>query len=150
MQPQFGIEPDLTVEEFIDILRRSTLDQRRPVDDVGRMARMLRAADVIATARRDDGKLIGIARAISDRAYCTYLSDLAVDVQHQRQGIGGQLVDLVHREAGLETTLILLAAPASVGYYPKIGMEAHQSCWIRRPVDPITNGNEQREQGVDG
>lgn len=36
MEPQisYGIEPDLTVEEFIDILNRSTLAARRPVHDV--------------------------------------------------------------------------------------------------------------------
>ena len=32
--------------------------------------------------------------------------------------------------AGLGTTLILLSAPAAEGYYPRIGMTQHRSCWI--------------------
>jgi hypothetical protein len=29
-----------------------------------------------------------------------------------------------------EATLIPLALPASAGYYPRIGMQPHSSCWI--------------------
>nr|WP_084427875.1 GNAT family N-acetyltransferase [Roseimaritima ulvae] len=53
----------------------------------------------------------------------TYLSDLAVDVAQQGQGIGRELVRLTHEEAGLDTRLILLAAPAAASYYPHIGMQ---------------------------
>ena len=31
---------------------------------------------------------MGVSRAITDFAYCTYLSDLAVDESYQKQGIG--------------------------------------------------------------
>jgi predicted N-acetyltransferase YhbS len=90
---------------------------------------MLRNADVLATARVD-GRLVGVSRAITDFAYCTYLSDLAVDVAHQRRGIGRELIRRTHEAAGLHTTLILLAAPAARGYYPRIGMTSHDSCWV--------------------
>ena len=123
-------EPDLSAEDFADILKRSTLAERRPADDLARLEGMLRQADVIVTARTQDGKLIGISRAISDYFYCSYLSDLAVDVTYQRQGIGKRLIAETHRSAGLQTNLILLAAPAARQYYPKIGMVPHDSCWI--------------------
>lgn len=77
------LEPDLTRDEFIDLLVRSTLAERRPVDDLAAIDAMLRNANVIVTARCE-GKLVGISRAITDFAYCTYLSDLAVDEQFQR------------------------------------------------------------------
>ncbi len=67
--------------------------------------------------------LVGVARALTDFAYCTYLSDLAVDEQHQRQGIGRELIRLVHETAGLHTTLILLAAPKAQSYYTWRGQE---------------------------
>ncbi|WP_238388912.1 GNAT family N-acetyltransferase [Roseimaritima ulvae] len=51
------------------------------------------------------------------------MSDLAVDVAQQGQGIGRELVRLTHEEAGLDTRLILLAAPAAASYYPHIGMQ---------------------------
>jgi len=52
-----------------------------------------------------------VSRAITDFAYCTYLSDLAVDIEFQKQGIGRELIRRTHEAAGLGTTLILLSAP---------------------------------------
>jgi GNAT superfamily N-acetyltransferase len=121
--------PELGPEEFLDLLVRSTLAERRPVDEPGTIRGMLEHASVIITARRA-GRLIGISRAITDFAYCTYLSDLAVDRLEQRRGIGRTLIRLTHEAAGLHTTLILLAAPLAREYYPHIGMNAHDSCWI--------------------
>ena len=79
MSIRYAIEPDLSTEEFIDVLRRSTLSERRPVDERQTIQGMLRHADLILTARQD-GRLVGVARAITDFSFCTYLSDLAVDV----------------------------------------------------------------------
>ena len=93
---------------------------------------MLRNADIIVTARDDDGRLVGVSRAISDFHYCTYLSDLAVDASVQRRGIGKRLIRETHSAAGLNTTLILLSAPAAREYYPHIGLQSHGSCWIIR------------------
>ncbi len=127
----YDLEPLLLTDEFIDVLRRSTLAVRRPVDDVERIGGMLRQADVIVTARVQR-LLVGVSRAITDFSYCTYLSDMAVDVAFQRQGIGKELVRRTHEAAGVETTLILLAAPDARAYYPHIGFEPHDSCWILR------------------
>ncbi len=141
----YALEPQLSPAEFIDVLRRSTLDQRRPVHDSDRIAGMLRCADIIVTARTQGGLLVGISRAITDFHYCTYLSDLAVDQQFQHQGIGKQLIELTHHHAGQQTTLILLAAPAAVTYYPHIGMKQHHSCWIisgsSPPASSATDGS---------
>jgi GNAT superfamily N-acetyltransferase len=125
----YALEPSLSVQEFIDVLNRSTLAERRPVDQPQIIAQMLANADVLVTARYE-GLLVGVSRAITDFAYCTYLSDLAVDVRFQRQGIGKQLLLRTHQAAGLGTNLILLAAPKAREYYRHIGMQAHDSCWI--------------------
>src|SRR5579864_1068463 len=126
MNVTYQLEPELTAEEFIDVLKRSTLAERRPVDKREVIEAMLRNADVIVSAR-NDGLLVGISRAITDFAYCTYLSDLAVDEQYQRQGIGRELIRRTHEAAGLGTALILLAAPKAQSYYPHIGMAKHES-----------------------
>lgn len=129
MAISYQLEPDLTVEDFIDVLRRCSLGERRPLDDRDRIAGMLREADVIVTARDDAGRLIGVSRALTDYEFCTYLSDLAVAEDHQRQGIGRELIARTHAAAGLKTSLILIAAPTAREYYPHIGMEQHPSCW---------------------
>jgi GNAT superfamily N-acetyltransferase len=124
----YELEPDLSVEEFIDVLVRSTLSERRPVDDRPAIAKMLAHADILVTARQD-GRLVGVSRAISDFSYCTYLSDLAVDEAFQGQGIGRELIRRTHEAAGLASMLILLAAPKAQTFYPHIGMAKHESCW---------------------
>ena len=124
----YTLEPDLTAEEFQSVLNASTLGERRPVDDLDRLDRMLRAAQIIATAR-DGEKLVGVSRAITDFAWVCYLSDLAVDVSYQHQGIGKQLITETQTACSPEAMLILLAAPAAETYYPKIGMDHMPSCW---------------------
>jgi GNAT superfamily N-acetyltransferase len=130
-------EPDLAPAEFIDLLVRSTLAERRPVHELDTIRGMIANADVILTAR-DGPQLVGVSRAITDFSYCTYLSDLAVDQDYQRRGIGQELLRRTHEAAGLQTTLILLAAPKAQSYYPHIGMTKHESCWIipRHPHNP--------------
>lgn len=128
----YAIEPGLGADEFVAVLRASTLSERRPVDDRARIEAMLRNANIIVTARCD-GRLVGVARALSDFAFCTYLSDLAVAQDFQGGGIGRELLRRVHEAAGTETKLILLAAPNAATYYPHIGMTRHESCWVDGP-----------------
>lgn len=131
----YSLEPSLSADEFVDVLERSGLSQRRPVNKPNQIRGMVENADVIVTARDDSGLLTGVARSITDWHYCTYLSCLAVDAACQRQGIGRELIRQTHRECGLHTTLILLSAPAARDYYPHIGMESHDSCWMIRGAE---------------
>jgi len=119
----------ITPEEFVDLLRRSTLAERRPVNDPACIAAMLRHAGILCTAWVDD-RLVGVSRSVTDFEYCCYLSDLAVDVAFQHCGIGRALVALTQARLGPKAKIILLAAPKAVGYYPKLGFEAHPSAWI--------------------
>jgi GNAT superfamily N-acetyltransferase len=90
---------------------------------------MLDHGNVLVTAW-DGDLLVGISRGLADFSFCCYLSDLAVDAAYQRQGIGKELIRRTHEAAGPQTTLILLAAPAAVNYYPHIGMERMVECFL--------------------
>jgi hypothetical protein len=98
----YQLEPTLSVGEFIDVLIRSTLAERRPIHQHDVMRGMIERAAIIVTARVD-GLLVGVSRAISDFTYCTYLSDLAVDEAYQRQGTqphgGDRNADALRRPA---------------------------------------------------
>ncbi len=121
---------DLDLDAVIELYRASTLGERRPVNDRERMAAMLRHANLVVTAWEGD-LIVGLARSLSDFAFCTYLSDLAVRASHQRQGIGRELIRLTRGAAGRATT-ILLAAPKAVDYYPRLGFQPHSSAWTLR------------------
>ncbi len=123
-------EATLGVEAFVDILERSGLAARRPVHDHARIAAMLAGASLIITARDAAGRLLGVARSITDFSACCYIADLCVDVAHQRQGIGRELLRATHAAAGGEVvTLLLLSAPAALDYYPKVGLPRLANCF---------------------
>jgi predicted N-acetyltransferase YhbS len=74
--------------------------------------------------------MVGIVRSLTDFAYCTYLSDLAVHVDWQRSGIGKELMRLT-KEAGGRATVFLFAAPAAVDYYPHVGFTAGSGWYLK-------------------
>jgi predicted N-acetyltransferase YhbS len=122
----------ITPHEFIDLLERSTLAERRPVQDRARIEKMLEHGNILVTAWHND-LLVGVSRALSDFSFCCYLSDLAVDETYQHKGIGKELIKRTHEVAGeKDVQLILLAAPKAVNYYPKIGMEQFKECFVIR------------------
>ncbi|HQV01203.1 MAG TPA: GNAT family N-acetyltransferase [Bacteroidia bacterium] len=117
------------------MLINSTLAERRPITEPERIAQMLAHANLIVTARLNN-KLIGIARSLTDFAFCTYMSDLAIDVEFQKQGIGKELIKQTTLAAP-QAKLILLAAPKAVNYYPKIGMVHHNHCYILDDINTL-------------
>lgn len=125
----FSTDRPITATQFIDVLNRSTLGERRPVADPARIQTMLDYGNVLITAW-DNSVLVGVSRALTDFSFCCYLSDLAVDEAYQHRGIGKRLVELTHEMSGPQTTLILLAAPKAANYYPKIGMQRHEACFL--------------------
>ena len=117
---------DIDLEQMIALYVSSTI--RRPTDDSARMADMLTNANLVVSAWQGD-LLVGLSRSLSDFAYVTYLSDLAVRATHQKQGIGRELIRRT-QAAAPRTKIVLLAAPAAREYYPKIGMKPHPSAWL--------------------
>lgn len=128
MHITYKLTPNLTSKDFIQVLKNSTLVERRPINDSETIKGMLDNADIIMTATHDD-KIIGVARAVTDFHYCCYLSDLAVDTQYQNHGIGKELISKVQEQLHDKCKLILLSAPNATEYYPKVGFSRHNSAW---------------------
>lgn len=126
---EYSSDKKISVDQFIQILLDSTLAERRPITDKERMSDMLNNASIIITAW-DSDKLIGISRAISDFSYCTYVSDLAVAVKYQSQGIGKKLLEETRLKAGNRGSFFLFAAPKAHNYYPHIGFELSNRCFV--------------------
>ncbi|MBA3685492.1 MAG: GNAT family N-acetyltransferase [Planctomycetes bacterium] len=133
--PTYRLGNDLDLDAVLACYRACSLGGRRPIDDRARMATMLAHANLVISAWSGT-ELVGIARALTDGVYCTYLSDLAVDDRHQRSGIGRELIRRC-REHAPQATLILLSAPQAVDYYPRIGFTRHDSAWMIKPGDPL-------------
>lgn len=119
----------ISPEAAIDLYRRSTLGERRPVDRPDIFAAMLQHANLTITAWHGE-KLVGIARSLTDFGYVAYLADLAVDVEFQRQRIGIRLIKETRQRLWPECMLVLLSAPKANEYYPKLGFEHNPRAWV--------------------
>ena len=106
--------------EIINLYLSSGL--KRPTDDPERIHKMYANSNLIVTAW-DGAKLVGVSRSITDFCYSCYLSDLAVNLDYQKSGIGRKLVAITKECIGEESMLLLLSAPTAMEYYPKIGMD---------------------------
>ena len=124
----YRINAKITAAQAIDLYVRSTLGERRPIDNVKTFADMLANANLIITAW-DQEKLVGIARTLTDFSYVAYLADLAVDEQYQKRGIGKQLIEETKSHLNSECMIVLLAAPKANDYYQKIGFEHNPRAW---------------------
>jgi GNAT superfamily N-acetyltransferase len=141
MEIQYSTDQHITPGQFRDLLVRSTLAERRPVDDLQALYAMLENADLLITAWHED-ELVGIARSLTDFHYCCYLSDLAVDRAYQRRGIGINLMAATQAKLEPGCMLILLAAPAAVDYYPHLGFTRHPSAWVLGAGEKINRTRE--------
>ena len=128
MTINYRTDARLNADQVIDLYNRSTLGERRPVDNPDVFQGMIDNATLIVTAW-DDEKLVGIARALSDLVYITYLADLAVDEAYQHRGIGKKLIDITQSKTSPDCILVLLAAPKANDYYPKLGFTHNPRAW---------------------
>ena len=135
MTIQYQIEKDLPLKDFKKILTDSGLGKRRPFNDGARLDLMLKNSNLVITARFN-GEIIGVARSITDFGFTTYLSDLAVSTNYQKQGIGKELLRQVMITAP-QARLILNSAPQAMEYYKKIGMQADASCFYIDDINEL-------------
>lgn len=117
----YAIEPSIDLESFLDVLTQSKLGERRPMADRPRMLRMLTGSSFFATAR-EEGRVVGLARTLCDYSSVCYICDLAVIERLKGRGIGRRLLEMCHRDAGPECSLVLTSAPDAMAFYAHVGM----------------------------
>ncbi len=129
MNIEYKINIPITVEQFISVLKESSLADRRPIDDMKCIKGMVENSNLIITAW-DDKNLIGLARSVTDFNYACYLSDLAVNKKYQKNGIGKKLQEITQEQLGEKCKLILISAPNASSYYEHIGFTNNKRCWV--------------------
>ncbi len=116
----------LTAEEYVDFLKRTDLGSQYPKERFEeRIPRLLANASVSLAARDGEGRLVGVLLGLTDFAYWLYVTDLGVDRDHERQGIGSALMKTALELAGGEKDIAvyLIANENAVPFYEKLGME---------------------------
>ena len=116
----------LTAEEYVDFLKRTDLGSQYPRERFEeRIPVLLAGASVSLAARNEDGLLVGVLLGLTDFAYWLFVTDLGVDRDYERQGIGRRLMKEAHEAAGGERDIAvyLVANENAIPFYEKLGME---------------------------
>jgi len=138
MTIEYKINAPVSTDQFIELLRQSTLSGRRPIEDRDCMEGMVTNSNLMVSAWADE-VLVGIARSVTDFHYACYLSDLAVHKKYQRSGIGKKLQIKTQEQLGPKCKLILIAAPVANSYYDHIGFTNSPRCWILNREEKINS-----------
>ncbi len=126
MNISYSINHDVKPAELATLFENSGI--RRP-KDIDRISKMITNADLIISAR-ENRKLVGVLRALTDFSYSCYVSDLAVDRKYQNKGIGKELLKIARKTLGSEVMVLLLSSPEAGSFYPHIGFEKSENAWL--------------------
>lgn len=125
----YSFSQDIDLEKVKLLYIDSTLNKRRPIEDMARLKRMFTNVNLVISAWNND-ELIGLCRGFTDFSYVTYISDLAVLTRYHSQGIGKTLIQKAHETGGIDTKIVLLSSPSANTYYEKQNFEHHPRAWV--------------------
>jgi len=120
------LEERISVEEYIDFLKRTDLGSQYPKERFeGRIAKLVKNVSISLVARNEMGDVVGVLFGLTDFAYWLYVTDLGVDRAYTGQGIGKKLMKTAHEIAGGEKDIAvyLIANENAIGFYEKLGMK---------------------------
>lgn len=127
MVTQIRIEQErISAAEYIDFLKRTDLGSQYPKERFEeRIQKLVANVSISLVARNGEGKAVGVLFGLTDFAYWLYVTDLGVDREYARQGIGRRLMRAAHEIAGGERDIAvyLIANEDAVPFYERIGME---------------------------
>ncbi|GAA3435238.1 GNAT family N-acetyltransferase [Kutzneria kofuensis] len=115
-----GPESDVPLEDLLDLY--GAVGWTAYTDKPELLRRGVAGSSYVVTARLG-GRLLGLARAISDDATICYLQDVLVHPEAQRRGIGRQLLTAVldrYRETR-QKVLLTDDEPAQRAFYESLG-----------------------------
>lgn len=119
-------EERLSAEDYTDFLKRTNLGSQYPKERFKeRIGKLVKTVSISLVARNEKGKIVGVLFGLTDFSYWLYVTDLGVDRNYERRGIGRALMKTAHELAGGEKDIAvyLIANEKAVPFYEKIGME---------------------------
>ena len=131
-------EERLSKEEYISFLKRTDLGSQYPKERFEeRIARLLKNAPISISARNENGLLVGAILGITDFAYWLFVTDLGVDRDYVKKGIGNTLMKKALSRAGGEKDIIVYtcANENAIGFYEKIGMTQADDMMVLNRVE---------------
>ncbi len=119
-------DEEISYEEYREFLTRTDLGSQYPKERFKeRVTKSLNNRSIGITARNEAGMLVGIAFALTDFSYFLFLTDLGVDRDYVKKGIGTELMKRIQDEAGGEDdiTVVTISNDEAYDFYRKVGLE---------------------------
>ena len=119
-------EERISASEYIDFLKRTDLGSQYPKERFEeRIEKLVKNVSISLVARNDEGMIVGVLFGLTDFCYWLYVTDLGVDRNYERKGIGKRLMQEAHKIAGGEKDIAvyLIANENAVPFYQKLGMK---------------------------
>lgn len=112
--------------EYIDFLKRTDLGSQYPKERFDeRIEKLVNNVSISIVARNEDNLIVGVLFGLTDFAYWLYVTDLGVDRNYERQGIGRRLMKAALEAAGGEKDIAvyLITNENAVPFYERLGMK---------------------------
>lgn len=119
-------EERLNGTEYIDFLKRTDLGSQYPKERFyERIEKLVKKVSISLVARNEKGLIVGVLFGLTDFCYWLYITDLGVDRNYERQGIGSKMMKKAHEIAGGEKDIAvyLIANDNAIPFYEKLGMK---------------------------
>ena len=125
-------------EEYTDFLKRSDLGSQYPKEDFqNRIAALVENIQISLIARNKLNQIIGICFGLTDFVYWLLVTDLGIDRNYEKMGLGKELMRIAHEIAGGEDKIVVFAYANdnAIPFYHKIGMQLSQSMMEKNNVE---------------
>ena len=119
-------EERISAEEYIEFLKRTDLGSQYSKERFyERIPKLVKNVSISLVARNEDRLVVGCLFGLTDFCYWLYVTDLGVDRNYERQGIGRALMKKAHEIAGGEKDIAvyLIANENAIPFYEKLGMK---------------------------
>ena len=120
-------EERLSADEYVDFLKRTDLGSQYPKERFAeRIAKLVQNVSISLVARNEENRIVGVLFGLTDFCYWLYVTDLGVDRDYERHGIGRKLMKTAHEIAGGEKDIAvyLVANEGAAAFYRKLGMKS--------------------------
>jgi predicted GNAT family N-acyltransferase len=137
MKKQYTVSSEVLPQasELLQLFSQAHWASHRSMDDT---EALLQKTDVFVTVR-DEARLVGFGRALSDGVFRALLDDIIVDQGHRKQGVGGIVVKtLVEQLSGIEE-IYLHTDPPLESFYGKYGYKTYPGLTMRTENTPAVS-----------
>jgi ribosomal protein S18 acetylase RimI-like enzyme len=115
----------ITYTMYYEFLTRTDLGKQYPKERFEeRITKLLKNIQISLIARNEKKEIVGICFGLTDYSYWLLVTDLGIDRNYEKNGIGKELMKQARKEAGGSKDIIVFtyANENAVDFYKKIGM----------------------------